>query len=115
MMMTARSNSASWTDEQRRTLLNLWCRVARADGIVADAELDRLSRLFYRLGDDALSAAEVDRWLEEGPPPIPEPLPAAAKELFLAHAREIVLADGEIAPGEAALVRELLNDYFQSR
>ncbi len=105
--------NSPWTDEQRRTLLNLWCRVARADGVVSDAEIERLSRLFYRLGEDLLSAAEVDRWLEEGPPPIAEPLPAEAKDVFLEHARELVLADREIVPREAALVRELLNAYFR--
>ena len=112
-MIVGTSNSTSWTDEQRRTLLNLWCRVARADGIVADAELDRLSQLFYRLGQDLLDAAEVERWLDEGPPPIAEPLPAAARDMFLEHAREIVVADREIVPRESELVRELLNAYFR--
>jgi uncharacterized tellurite resistance protein B-like protein len=103
-----------WTDEQRRTLLNLWCRVARADGVVASEEIDRLSRLFYRLGEDLLSAAEVERWLEEGPPPINELLPARAQALFLEHAREIMLADHELSPDESALVRELLDTYFRA-
>jgi uncharacterized tellurite resistance protein B-like protein len=102
-----------WTDQQRRNLLNLWCRVARADGIVADAEIERLSLLFYRLAEDVVTAAEVDRWLEEGPPEITELLPAEAEPLFLEHAREIMLADQEIVPMESDLVRELLKSYFQ--
>lgn len=108
------SELTEWTDEQRRTLLNLWCRVARADGVVASAEIDRLSRLFYRLGEDLLSAAEVERWLEEGPPAINELLPARAQPLFLEHAREIMLADHELSPDESAVVRELLDTYFRA-
>lgn len=104
---------SQWTDEQRRTLLNLWCRVARADGVVASTEIDRISRLFYRIGEDLLSAAEVERWLEEGPPPVAELLPASAQPLFLEHAREIMLADRELSPHESALVRELLETCFQ--
>jgi uncharacterized tellurite resistance protein B-like protein len=103
-----------WTEQQRRTLLNLWCRVARADGIVDDAEIERLSQLFYQLAEDVVTAAEVDRWLEEGPPEITELLPAQAQPLFLEHAREIMLADQEIVPMESSLVRELLKSYFRS-
>jgi uncharacterized tellurite resistance protein B-like protein len=103
-----------WSEEQRRTLLNLWCRVARADGVVADSELERLSRLFYRLTEDLVSAAEVDRWLEEGPPAITELLPAELREVFLFHAREIMIADHEIAPTESELVREILHTYFRA-
>lgn len=103
-----------WTDAQRRILLNLWCRVARADGIVADAEVDRLSRLFYRLGDDIISADEVLDWLEHGPPEIGELLPAQAAPMFLEHAREIMVADSEVSPLESELVRKLLNTYFQA-
>jgi uncharacterized tellurite resistance protein B-like protein len=102
-----------WTDQQRRTLLNLWCRVARADGIVADAEIERLSQLFYRLAEDVVTAAEVDRWLEDGPPEITELLPLEAEPLFLEHAREIMLADQEIVPMESDMVRELLKSFFQ--
>jgi uncharacterized tellurite resistance protein B-like protein len=103
-----------WTDAQRRILLNLWCRVARADGFVADAEIDRLSQLFYRLGDDLLSADEVMRWLDEGPPEITELLPAEAAPMFLEHAREIMVADQEVVPVESDLVRELLQSYFRA-
>ncbi|MDB4984859.1 MAG: hypothetical protein JWN04_37 [Myxococcaceae bacterium] len=103
-----------WTDAQRRILLNLWCRVARADGFVADAEIDRLSQLFYRLGDDLVSADEVMRWLDDGPPEITELLPADAAPVFLEHAREIMLADLEVTPPESDLVRELLSTYFRA-
>jgi len=102
------------TDEQRRTLINLWCRVARADGVVADGELQRLSKLFFRLGDDLLSAAEVDRWLDEGPPPVDVLLPSELAPLFLEHAREIMLADDEVSPAEPRLVNELLATYFRA-
>ena len=103
-----------WTDQQRRDLLNLWCRVARADGVVADSEIKRLSQLFYLLAEDVVSAAEVDRWLEEGPPELTELLPAGAQQMFLEHAREIMLADREIVPMESDLVRELLESYFRT-
>ena len=105
--------TGQWSEQQRRTLLNLWCRVARADGIVASEEIDRISRLFYRLGEDVLSAAEVERWLDEGPPAVTELLPASAQPIFLEHAREIMLADRELTPDESATVRELLDSYFQ--
>lgn len=101
------------TEQQRRTLLNLWCRVARADGVIDNAELERLSKLFYRLTEDLVSAAEVDRWLDEGPPPIHELLPRELRELFLEHAREIMVADREVAPAESAVVRDLLHSYFR--
>lgn len=101
------------TDEQRRTLLNLWVRVARADGVVASSEVDRLSRLFYHLGEELMSADEVLRWLEQGPPEIGELLPAALAPVFLEHAREIMLADREIDPSETTMVRELLATYFR--
>jgi uncharacterized tellurite resistance protein B-like protein len=107
-------NGVSFTDQQRRNLLNLWCRVARADGVVADAEIDRLSQLFYQLAEDVVSAAEVDRWLEEGPPELTELLPPEAQPVFLEHAREIMLADQEIAPLESSMVRELLHSYFRT-
>ncbi|MDB4976891.1 MAG: hypothetical protein JWN48_5232 [Myxococcaceae bacterium] len=103
-----------WTDAQRRILLNLWCRVARADGIVADSETERLSQLFYRLGDDLLTADEVVRWLDDGPPEITELLPPEAAPVFLEHAREIMLADQEVVPLESDLVRELLSSYFRA-
>lgn len=103
-----------FSEQQRRTLLNLWCRVARADGVVADAEIERLSQLFYALAEDVVTAAEVDLWLEEGPPEITELLPAEAQPIFLAHAREIMLADEEIVPLESSMVRELLRAYFRT-
>lgn len=101
------------SDEQRRTLLNLCCRIARADGIVADAEIDRLSKLFYHIGDHVVDAAEVDRWLEEGPPEVVELLPPEAEATFLEHAREIVLADARISHSESTLVSEILQTYFR--
>jgi uncharacterized tellurite resistance protein B-like protein len=93
--------------------LNLWVRVARADGFVVSEEIDRLSQLFYRLGEDLLQADEMVRWLEDGPPDIPERLPAKLEPLFLEHAREIMAADREITPNETDMVRELLVTYFR--
>lgn len=106
--------NASCTDEQRRILLNLWVRVARADGVVVSAEIDRLSRLFYRLGDDLLSAQDVVGWLDDGPPEIGELLPERLAPLFLEHAREIMLADHQIDPDESDTVRSLLATYFRA-
>ncbi|HEY6880242.1 MAG TPA: hypothetical protein VI299_19595 [Polyangiales bacterium] len=102
------------TEEQRRILLNLWVRVARADGEVVSAEIDRLSRLFYRLGEDLLSADEVVGWLDDGPPEISELLPASLSPLFLEHAREIILADRHVDPSESETVRDLLATYFRA-
>ncbi|HEY6879280.1 MAG TPA: hypothetical protein VI299_14740 [Polyangiales bacterium] len=104
---------AAYTEEQRRILLNLWVRVARADGEVVSAEVDRLSRLFYRLGEDLLSADEVVRWLDDGPPDINELLPESLSPLFLEHAREIILADRHVDPSESETVRSLLATYFR--
>jgi uncharacterized tellurite resistance protein B-like protein len=104
----------SCTDEQRRILLNLWVRVARADGVVVSAEIDRLSQLFYRLGEDLLNADEVVGWLDDGPPEIGELLPAELAPLFLEHAREIMLADHQIDPVESDTVRQLLATYFRA-
>lgn len=104
----------SLSDTQRRTLLNLWCRVARADGVVAEEELVRLSKLFFRLAEDVVSAAEVDLWLEEGPPAVEELLPRELTELFLEHAHEIIMADQKVAPSEWAAVNHLLATYFRA-
>jgi len=113
-VLVGSAKAVPWSDQQRRALLNLWCRVARADGIVVEAEIDRLSQLFYKLAEDVVTAAEVDRWLEDGPPELTELLPVEAEPLFLEHAREIMLADQEIVPLESDLVRELLKSYFRT-
>lgn len=111
--MASKNGIDALSTAQRRTLLNLCCRIARADGIVADAEIARLSKLFYHLGEDVVPAEEVDLWLEDGPPEVDEPLPPEAAPTFLEHAREIVVADARISHSESQLVAELLQTYFR--
>ena len=111
--MASRDGIDALTSGQRRSLLNLCCRIARADGIVADAEIDRLSKLFYYIGDHVVDAEEVDRWLEEGPPEVDELLPKEAEATFLEQAREIVVADARISHSESQLVAEFLQTYFR--
>jgi len=102
----------SLTTVERRTLLNLWCRIARADGVIDDAELEQLAGLFYGHGAGSVSADEINDWLENGPPEPEALLPLTAESLFLDQARVIMSADDNVSPKESAVLRDLLETYF---
>ncbi len=103
----------SLTSSQRRTLLNLWCRIARADGVIDDAEMDQLAGLFYGHGQGSVSPEEINDWLEDGPPEPEVKLPLEAEALFLDQARVIMASDNEVVPRESAVLRDLLDTYFE--
>jgi uncharacterized tellurite resistance protein B-like protein len=103
----------TWTPAQRRTLLNLWCRVARADGVIDDSEVERLSELFHELGQGVVESSELERWLEEGPPEPEGKLPAEAMPMFHERARTIMAADREIVLSESTTLRELTEKWFE--
>ncbi len=103
----------SLTTEERRTLLNLWCRIARADGVIDDAEIEQLAGLFYGHGAGSVSADEINDWLENGPPEPEARLSLSAESLFLDQARVIMSSDGDISSKEGAVLRDLLETYFE--
>jgi len=98
---------------ERRTLLNLWCRLARADGVVDDAEVDRLSELFAEFAEGVVAEDEINDWLEHGPPEPEARLAPTCRDLFIEHAQQIMRADREVVPAESALLREILSRYFE--
>lgn len=104
----------SLSPNERRTLLNLWCRLVRADGVVDDAEVDRLSELFAELGEGAVSEEEINQWLEQGPPEPEGRLPQSCRDIFIEHAQVIMRADREVVPTESAMLRELLARHFEA-
>jgi len=97
---------------QRRDLLALLCRVAWADGLVVDAERTRLRDTLSRVGQGAVTEAELEQWLSKGPPKVRGSLPIEAKQLFIQEAMRVISADCDIAPAEMASMRDVINYYF---
>jgi uncharacterized tellurite resistance protein B-like protein len=94
---------------QKRAFIALACKVAWADGVVADEERAIVAGLVERLGGDAVSAAELDAWLATGAPPAElAELPPAIGEMFVYEAMRLVEADGDVSDKELALVEALL-------
>lgn len=94
---------------QRRAFIALACKVAWADGVVADEERAQVAALVDRIGGGAVSARELDAWLASGAPPAElGELPDAIGELFIYEALRLVEADGEISDAEHALIESLL-------
>lgn len=97
---------------QRRDLMILLCRIAKADGRVVSAERAQLLDALARIGQDAVTPEELERWLRQGPPPVMAALPAEARQVFSDEAMAIVSADEDVDPEEMQSVREALNHYF---
>jgi hypothetical protein len=97
-------------DRQRRTLVALACKVAWADGVVAEEERAGVIALVQRLCGDQVNAAELDAWLATGAPPAElADLPEAIGEMFIYEAMKLIESDGDVADAELALIDSLLS------
>lgn len=101
------------TSDQRRTLIALACRVAWADGVVADEERTYIRQLVQRLGGAAMTGEELDAWLDEGPPAAElETLPEGLGRFFFYEALQLAESDGDLDPREEAMCQEILDRVF---
>jgi uncharacterized tellurite resistance protein B-like protein len=98
--------------DERRDLIALLCRVARADGQVVDQERERLSSVLTRVGEGSVSQAELDSWLRDGPPKVTRELSAQTQQMFMNEAMGVVAADRHIDPLELHAIRQILKSCF---
>jgi len=102
------------SSEERLQLMRFVCSFVWADLRVDDREKEFVRRLVKRLALGDEEAARVEGWLKLPPKAQevdPNLVPPEHRKLFLAMAREAVLADGKIHPEERinlALLEELL-------
>jgi uncharacterized tellurite resistance protein B-like protein len=92
------------SSENRRRLLRFVCSFAWADLEVVDAEREMIGRLIDQMELDEAETAEVKMWIARPPDPAsidPQEIPQEHRQLFLDTVTAMVLADGEIAEGEA--------------
>jgi uncharacterized membrane protein YebE (DUF533 family) len=103
------------TREQRQTLLALCCKVAWADGVVAEEERQVVFGLMQRLGWDSASKAEVEEWLATGPPePDLAGLPEGLGQMAVYEALRIAEADGEIDDRELEIATSVMERVFRT-
>ena len=96
-------------DRQKRAFIALACKVAWADGVVADAERAHVAALVQRLGGVPVSREELDTWLATGAPPAElADLPEAVGEMFIYDALQLIQTDGAVADEELALIETLM-------
>jgi hypothetical protein len=99
----SQANLARLSREERLRLLRFVTSFAWADLTIRDEERAFLARLVRRMALEAEDAREVARWLAVPPSPDdvdPTEVPHVHRQLFVDAAREVVLADGEVAPEE---------------
>lgn len=102
-------------DRQKRTFIALACKVAWADGVVADEERERVAALVQKLGGQAVSPAELDDWLTSGAPPAElAELPPSVGEMFIYEAFRLIESDGSISDDELHFI-EILCARVQHR
>jgi uncharacterized tellurite resistance protein B-like protein len=89
--------------EDRLRLVKFVCSFAWADLHIAESERTMVRKLVRRLKLDQEEKDIVEGWLEVPPKAEeldPGQIPNAHRALFLTTAREMIEADGEIAPEE---------------
>jgi hypothetical protein len=104
------ANLARLSREERLRLLRFVTSFAWADLTVRDEERAFVARLVRRMKLDAEDTREVARWLAVPPSPDdvdPAEVPHVHRQYFLEAAREVVLADGEVAPEELEYLKLL--------
>ena len=92
------------SSDERRQLIRFVCSFAWADLKIVDSERALLRNLVGRLGLPDDESAEADALLAHPPDPDtidPLDVPQAHRQLFLDEVTRMVLADGEVAAGEA--------------
>jgi uncharacterized tellurite resistance protein B-like protein len=108
-------NLSQLSKEDRLRLVKFVCSFAWADLQIADSERSFVHKLVRKLRLDSEEKKLVEEWLEIPPRPEeldPAEIPREHRTLFLATAREMVAADGEIAEEEVenlALFEQLLS------
>ena len=91
--------------DDRLRLMRFVCSFVWADLHVHDKERKFVRGLVKRLKLGAEDAKQVEGWLKVPPRPEevdPMDVPLQHRELFLAAAREVILADGDVDPEEQA-------------
>ena len=102
------------TQEQRRTLIALACRVAWADGVVEFEERAFIQDLVRRLGGPALEPGELEAWLDRGPPKTEiDALPPQLGQFFFYEALKLAESDGDLDPREQEMVEDILSRFFK--
>ena len=97
-------------DRQKRAFIALACKVAWADGVVADEERAQVQALLQRLGGSPVTSEELDAWLSSGAPAAElADLPEAVGEMFIYEAWKLVESDGDVTPAEIKLIEGLLS------
>ena len=101
--------------KERMRLMKFVCSFVWADLSVRPQEREFVERLVDRLSLSASERADVQAWLERPPAPEsvdPFEIPRSQRRLFLRSIKEVIVADGEIAPEEQenlALLEDLLS------
>jgi tellurite resistance protein len=94
---------------QKRTFIALACKVAWADGVVAEEERERVAALVEKLGGQSVSPAELDQWLSTGAPPAElDELPPSIGEMFIYEAFRLCESDGAISDEELGFIEKLV-------
>jgi tellurite resistance protein len=97
-------------DKQKRAFIALACKVAWADGVIADSERAQVTALLQRLGGTPVTAEELDQWLSSGAPPAElNELSPAIGEMFIYEAWKLVQADGDIDDKEIRFIEGLMS------
>jgi uncharacterized tellurite resistance protein B-like protein len=104
-----RCSLAMVDDKQKRAFIALACKVAWADGVVAESERAQVVALLQRLGGTPVTSAELDAWLSSGAPPAElAELSPAVGEMFIYEAWKLVQADGNIDDQEIRFIESLM-------
>ena len=101
------------SDDQQRAVVATCCAVARADGEVSPAEIESLLELLARLAGDSMSYAELQRWLEQGPPEIVAQLGEAELRTCIREALTVAKADGTIDDAELATIKKFAERHLE--
>ncbi|HET6898079.1 MAG TPA: TerB family tellurite resistance protein [Vicinamibacteria bacterium] len=106
----SQASLARLSREERLRLLRFVASFAWADLTVRDEERAFLARLVRRMALEAEDVRQVAGWLAVPPSPDdvdPTEVPHVHRHLFVEAAREVVMADGEVAPEERAYLKLL--------
>lgn len=104
------------TRKQRRALIELACRVAWADGAVADGERAFVQGMVQRFAREAVDDAELQAWLAHPPSDEEfEALPRGLDQLFIYEAMQLMESDGDIDDDELALMQKIINRLFDDK
>lgn len=100
--------------KDRLRLMKFVCSFVWADLEVKDSERKFVTKMVKKLRLDEAEAAQVQGWLEVPPPAEevdPTRIPREHRQIFLDTIRDVITADGEVAPTEwenLALFEQLL-------